>query len=45
MFEERIELERTAIENRTGKSPEFLYDQKEKRVRDAIELKEPAESR
>jgi hypothetical protein len=32
---------RTEIEKRTGKSPEYLYEEREKRVREAIELKEP----
>lgn len=32
---------RKEIEKRTGKTPEQLYEEREKRVRDAIELKEP----
>ncbi|MFC2012370.1 uroporphyrinogen decarboxylase family protein [Chloroflexota bacterium] len=32
---------REEIERKTGKTPEQLYEEREKRVRDAIELKEP----
>ncbi|MFC1949565.1 hypothetical protein ACFLW0_05280, partial [Chloroflexota bacterium] len=32
---------RDEIEKKTGKSPEELYEEREKRLRDAIELKEP----
>jgi hypothetical protein len=32
---------RDAIEKRTGKTPEQLYDEREKRVRDAIQLRVP----
>jgi hypothetical protein len=32
---------RKEIERKTGKTPEQLYEEREKRVRDAIELKEP----
>src|SRR4030042_254775 len=32
---------RKKIERKTGKTPEQLYEEREKRVRDAIELKEP----
>ena len=36
-----IQLLREEIEKRTGKTPEQLYDEREKRVRDVINLKEP----
>lgn len=39
--EERIKQLRKEVERRTGKTPEELYEEKEKRVRDAIQLMEP----
>jgi hypothetical protein len=38
---ERLQALREEIERKTGKTPEQLYDEREKRVRDTIELKEP----
>jgi uroporphyrinogen-III decarboxylase len=38
---EYITALREKIEKETGKTPEQLYEEREKRVRDAIELKEP----
>ena len=40
-YNEEISALREEIENKTGKTPEQLYEEREKRVRDAIELKEP----
>ena len=41
--ERKTELDalRMEIQQRTGKTPEALYEEREKRVREAIELKEP----
>jgi len=38
---EEIQELREKIERETGKTPDQLYEEREKRVRDAIELKEP----
>jgi hypothetical protein len=39
--DEKVKKLRGEIEKRTGKSPEALYEEREKRVREAIELKQP----
>ncbi|MBI2836395.1 MAG: hypothetical protein HYX85_01725 [Chloroflexi bacterium] len=39
--QEDIKRAREEIQKRTGKTPEQLYDEREKRMRDAIQLKEP----
>jgi hypothetical protein len=39
--DKNLQTLRKEIENRTGKTTEQLYEEREKRVRDAIELKEP----
>jgi uroporphyrinogen-III decarboxylase len=39
--EGKVKKLREEIEKKTGKSPEELYEEREKRLRDAIELKEP----
>src|SRR3989337_3617317 len=38
---EEIKKLREEIERKTGKTPEALYAEREKRVRDAIELRQP----
>jgi hypothetical protein len=40
-YEKELELLKKEIEEKTGKSPEQLYEEREKRVRDVIELKVP----
>ena len=41
IHDEGLQALRQEIERRTGKTPEQLYEEREKRVNDAIELKEP----
>lgn len=41
VYQENLEKAKREIERRTGKTPAQLYDEREKRVRDAIQLKEP----
>lgn len=41
IMDSNIQKLREEIERRTGKTPEQLYEEREKRVREAIELKEP----
>jgi len=41
IHDEKLLTLREEIERKTGKTPEQLYEEREKRVRDAIELKEP----
>jgi hypothetical protein len=40
-YHKRLQALREEIERKTGKTPEQLYEEREKRARDAIELKEP----
>ena len=40
-YEEQLKRDRDEIQKRTGRTPEELYEEREKRVRDAIQLKEP----
>ena len=40
-FEQEQQILKKEIEKKTGKSTEQLYEEREKRVRDAIEIKEP----
>lgn len=40
-MDENLRALRAEIEQKTGRTPEELYDEREKRVRDAIELKQP----
>lgn len=40
-MDENLRQLRSEIEQKTGRTPEELYEKREKRVRDAIELKEP----
>jgi hypothetical protein len=40
-YGERLKRDRDEIQKKTGKTPEELYEEREKRVRDAIQLKEP----
>jgi hypothetical protein len=40
-YEEKLKNDRAAIQKKTVKTPEELYAEMEKRVRDAIELREP----
>lgn len=39
--EDRIQALREEIERVTGKTPEQLYEEREKRIRDAVELRQP----
>jgi hypothetical protein len=41
IYSQRLQELRNGIENKTGKSPEQLYEEREQRVRDAIQLREP----
>jgi hypothetical protein len=41
MADENLQKSREEIRQKTGKTPEQLYEEREKRVREAIELKEP----
>jgi len=41
IHDEKLSALRKEIERKTGKTPEQLYEEREKRVRDSIELKEP----
>lgn len=41
LMDENLRMLREEVERKTGKTPEELYDEREKRVRDAIELREP----
>jgi hypothetical protein len=40
-YNKKLQALREEIQKTTGKSPEQLYEEREKRVRDAIELREP----
>jgi hypothetical protein len=40
-YSKEIQKLRTAIEKKDGKTPEQLYEEREKRVREAIQLKQP----
>lgn len=40
-YEKELQVLREEIERNKGKTPEQLYEEREKRVRDAIELREP----
>ncbi len=40
-MDENLRMLRAEIEQKTGRTPEEWYDEREKRIRDAIELKQP----
>jgi hypothetical protein len=40
-MDENLRVLRAEIEQKTGRTPEDLYEEREKRIRDAIELKQP----
>jgi hypothetical protein len=40
-YETKLQRDREAIQKKTGKTPEELYEERDKRIRDAIALKEP----
>jgi len=40
-YAEKLQRDRESIQEMTGKTPEELYEEREKRLRDAIQLKEP----
>jgi hypothetical protein len=40
-YQEQLKRDRDEIQRRTGRTPEELYEERETRVRDAIQLKEP----
>ena len=41
LMDENLRALREEVQRKTGKTPEELYEEREKRVRDAIELREP----